>query len=780
MLACLGLIFMTQWMLLVAQMYDDWQCTNWEMSDSPIQNLMLNWWKTELSWISTMNFTKYNCSMSVYNNVVEIQEKNTNCIFGRNLAYPLHNGANFSVKAESTNSTYSVTCKYIPQGINGSAIKNFSCVIYDISLMNCTWQAGRNAPGDTQYFLYWQNSRDDDVMECELYIEDENGRHVGCRFKNVKIEKSYFLVNGSSKNSLIQFYDTNIDLYTIEKLMPPSNVTVSCDENSHSCTIRWQQPQINHSKKDRCFKYEVEITSKGNSAEWTNQSYTKEIITSHIVQNPNMRKKNLVKIRAAGHTCRVSKDWGEWSAAVEFGNEEISSSVWILPVVAVATLSIAIFTIFFCKRTGYWKAVFPQVPKPKNPFHGQLDINPQASLYLYREEKMFRALGLTCMICWCMMLFCPLHADLQCMGSGTQELPISNLTLNQRRMELSWQSSKNFSSYKCTMAANFKLREMKVKNKSCRFEVEDSVPLYRGAAFTITVPKTNISKICPFFPEGINGSAIENFSCVIYDISLMNCTWQAGRNAPGDTQYFLYWQNSRDDDQTECELYIKDENDRNVGCKFQNVTIKDKTTYFLVNGSHKAFLIQFYDNYTKLYTIERLPPPLNVTANCTSNPGGCIITWQQPLLSHVENTDCFEYEINIQTKYKIPEEKKDPPVIVTENKYEFKSYNAEKKSILKIRARGKRRCSVNRKWGEWSNPVEFGEEKDYFIYVILVLIALGTILLTLLHYCLCKRYCSSKRIFPPIPQPRGKFDIPAEEDIQKQCLATKLLQKHVL
>lgn len=43
------------------------------MSDSPIQNLMLNWWKTELSWISTMNFTKYNCSMTVYNNVVEIQ-----------------------------------------------------------------------------------------------------------------------------------------------------------------------------------------------------------------------------------------------------------------------------------------------------------------------------------------------------------------------------------------------------------------------------------------------------------------------------------------------------------------------------------------------------------------------------------------------------------------------------------------------------------------------------------------------------------------------------------
>ncbi|KFV60986.1 Granulocyte-macrophage colony-stimulating factor receptor subunit alpha, partial [Dryobates pubescens] len=93
-------------------------------------------------------------------------------------------------------------------GMNGSAIENFSCVIYNIAFMNCTWQAGREAPADTQYFLYWQNSRDADVTECQLYIKDEHGRNTGCRFQNVSIktEKAYFLVNGSSKHSLIQFY----------------------------------------------------------------------------------------------------------------------------------------------------------------------------------------------------------------------------------------------------------------------------------------------------------------------------------------------------------------------------------------------------------------------------------------------------------------------------------------------------------------------------------------------------------------------------------------------
>ncbi|KFQ94522.1 Granulocyte-macrophage colony-stimulating factor receptor subunit alpha, partial [Nipponia nippon] len=146
---------------------------------------------------------------------------------------------------------------------------------------------------------------------------------------------------------------------------------------------------------------------------------------------------------------------------------------------------------------------------------------------------------------------------------------------------------------------------------------------------------------------GMNGSAIENFSCVIYNISLMNCTWQAGRDAPGDTQYFLYWQNSRDDDAMECELYIKDENGRNTGCRFKNVSIVTEKSYFLVNGSSKDSLIQFYDEYIQLYEIEILTPPLNVTVICTKD---CIITWQPPLTSHVENVNCFQYEIRIQNK----------------------------------------------------------------------------------------------------------------------------------
>ncbi|XP_061854405.1 granulocyte-macrophage colony-stimulating factor receptor subunit alpha [Colius striatus] len=380
-------------------------------------------------------------------------------------------------------------------------------------------------------------------------------------------------------------------------------------------------------------------------------------------------------------------------------------------------------------------------------------------------------LGLICMICWCMIPFHPLHADIQCTGSEAQESPITNVKMNWREMELSWESSKNFSNYRCTiMDSDRESLEKEVNSPLCKFPVEQYIPLHKGVFFTIEVPNTNISENCTFTPGGMDGSAIENFSCVIYTISLMNCTWQAGKDAPGDTQYFLYWQNSRYDKAMECELYIKDENGRNTGCRFQNVTIMTEKAYFLVNGSSKVSLIQFYDEYIDLYKIEILTPPLNVTADCTRDSASCTITWQPPLTNHVKNMNCFQYEISIKNKDESKEVKKYLPITVRDTRYVFETYDEKKTYILKIRASGKN-CLVSSKWGEWSEPIEFGQGKDYFIFAILFLIALGTITVTLLPYCLFKRYCSSKGMLSPVPQPRDKFNELTEEDNQTEHMS---------
>ncbi|NXD81430.1 CSF2R factor, partial [Halcyon senegalensis] len=152
---------------------------------------------------------------------------------------------------------------------------------------------------------------------------------------------------------------------------------------------------------------------------------------------------------------------------------------------------------------------------------------------------------------------------------------------------------------------------------------------------------------------GMNGTAIENFVCVIFNVSFMNCTWHVGRTASEDTQYFLYWKTSRKEDFTGCQNYIKDNCGRHTGCRFQNVTIENKRAYFLVNGSRNGKNIQselILTCISNSIIVERLTPPLNVTVNCTKTSHGCEIRWQPPHTSHVKRHACFKYEIAIENK----------------------------------------------------------------------------------------------------------------------------------
>ncbi|NWS03888.1 CSF2R factor, partial [Motacilla alba] len=149
-------------------------------------------------------------------------------------------------------------------GMNGTAIANFSCVIFNVSFMNCTWHVGRTATEDTQYFLYWRPLENEDITECQNYIKDTYGRHIGCQFQNVTIENNnaYFLVNGSRNGRSLLLINSISDYIIVEKLTPPLNVTVNCTEASHGCTIWWQPPRTSHVKMRSCFKYQIVIENK--------------------------------------------------------------------------------------------------------------------------------------------------------------------------------------------------------------------------------------------------------------------------------------------------------------------------------------------------------------------------------------------------------------------------------------------------------------------------------------------------------------------------------------
>ncbi|XP_068537952.1 granulocyte-macrophage colony-stimulating factor receptor subunit alpha-like isoform X3 [Anas acuta] len=231
--------------------------------------------------------------------------------------------------------------------MNGTAIENFICVIYNVSFMNCTWHVSRTVPGDTQYFLYWKSSRKEDFIGCQNYVKDNWGRHTGCRFQNVTIEdkRVYFLVNGSGQN--IQSYENMIYLYKIEKLTPPLNVTVNCTGLSHSCEIKWQPPRTSHVKKDTCFKYQVVIEKKVDPEKGikdTSKMETNITGNSYIFDSFSAERRYSIKIRATDNGCLVSKNWGEWSTPVEFGGEQLmSTSSYLLLLVSGLAASVVFF-----------------------------------------------------------------------------------------------------------------------------------------------------------------------------------------------------------------------------------------------------------------------------------------------------------------------------------------------------------------------------------------------------------------------------------------------------
>ncbi|XP_061482995.1 granulocyte-macrophage colony-stimulating factor receptor subunit alpha-like isoform X2 [Rhineura floridana] len=241
------------------------------------------------------------------------------------------------------------------QGLEGTSAENFSCVVYTvhISSMNCTWNAGRSAPKDTQCFLYLKYDNiehNGEEIECPHYISNNLGRHVGCHFPKVTVNKDKVTlrVTGSSKESPIQISDHEVRLYKYEKLAPPQDITVNCDEQP-LCKVEWKAPpSAIKAPHDYCFKYEIK-KPKGE----THECYPKG-------------QKYILRLRAAGQYCTIAVGWSDWSQPIEFGTDPNPFPALPLLLVAFGTILIILFLIFIYKRFHIWELLVVKVPQPKD------------------------------------------------------------------------------------------------------------------------------------------------------------------------------------------------------------------------------------------------------------------------------------------------------------------------------------------------------------------------------------------------------------------------------
>ncbi|XP_067401829.1 interleukin-5 receptor subunit alpha-like [Emydura macquarii macquarii] len=140
-------------------------------------------------------------------------------------------------------------------------IQNLSCIIYNISNLNCTWDIKTEAPADAQYFLSYRQSRKE--FECQLYLTNAKNQNIGCHMKEVYFNPSKQIrfnitVKELSNNSEKHSYYKKFKPQRLEKLNPPINVSIALE--NRSIKINWKPPPTIGSAFKICFAYQVKIT----------------------------------------------------------------------------------------------------------------------------------------------------------------------------------------------------------------------------------------------------------------------------------------------------------------------------------------------------------------------------------------------------------------------------------------------------------------------------------------------------------------------------------------
>ncbi|XP_077335835.1 granulocyte-macrophage colony-stimulating factor receptor subunit alpha-like isoform X2 [Lithobates pipiens] len=197
----------------------------------------------------------------------------------------------------------------MPEGKENTAAENFACVVYNVSIVNCSWTAGREAPKDTNYSLAIRNSKN--CVPCEDYRHDSFGRQVGCVLKsppNIDFSAdNYIQLVGSSEETSIRFYDARLKLNNYVILDPPRNINLNYSMNN--LEITWEKPET-YNWRDNCFVYEIKINEGDNIEIAGEQNSYKAAI---LLDNENLSVSMRVKWK---ESCSDNKNWSRWSEPI--------------------------------------------------------------------------------------------------------------------------------------------------------------------------------------------------------------------------------------------------------------------------------------------------------------------------------------------------------------------------------------------------------------------------------------------------------------------------------
>ncbi|XP_054829353.1 granulocyte-macrophage colony-stimulating factor receptor subunit alpha-like [Eublepharis macularius] len=337
-----------------------YRCTLDTPVKKPSLNLKVDLENMEMTWDSNITVTL--CSVDTFpNNCKYATPSKNKCHFE---SVRLHKGATFIAKMKYMNQSLQESIYFPPEEMDGTAAENFSCVLSNVSFLSCTWNAGRNAPEDVQYFLYQKYSKNhgEQKTECPHYIKNAFGRHIACHIPKISIDQVnniyYFKVNGSSNKSQIRYYDERLTLCSHEKLGAPQNIITNCSEPLLKCRIQWTPPQNNYN----CGIPSYEIKDETENTTYYESSNYKDI---------TVKEKHILQIRMR-KTVNVPRThlYGDWSEQIilDLPPKPIPPSIITLICVALGTILLILSLVFVCKRYHIWHKLTNPVPQPKNLF----------------------------------------------------------------------------------------------------------------------------------------------------------------------------------------------------------------------------------------------------------------------------------------------------------------------------------------------------------------------------------------------------------------------------
>ncbi|XP_067841843.1 interleukin-5 receptor subunit alpha-like [Heptranchias perlo] len=246
-----------------------------------------------------------------------------------------------------------------PPGVEETSVFNFSCLVYDISYVNCTWNIGNKAPSDTQYLMYYR--QDQNTMRCTQYFTDVQGRH-GCHIDQGRIdleENVLICVNGSSRSATILPYYIEFDPQHYEMYNPPINVEVLPNR-----TVKWDKPP-GYAINNECFEYQLKVTDlSDNFIELISVSGE----TKYILVNNDPTRRYSVKIRVMLKHCKETKFWSNWSNEVFIEPKHPFNVTWTPHIFALIAIPIGLLLLIAFRRYKLLEVISKPIPDPQKKF----------------------------------------------------------------------------------------------------------------------------------------------------------------------------------------------------------------------------------------------------------------------------------------------------------------------------------------------------------------------------------------------------------------------------